>query len=289
MKTLLSFLFFAALSLPTLAQFRYAPDKPQVGQTVSFTYTPQGPLATDSTIEGRFVRYGAPTMMHLSRTATVSLTRQGTDFVGQLYIPQKDVSGAMLLFRNSRQPKRTDLNKNLLYVIPIYDATGRLVPHATGGQASVFTRANFLYEAGGRPDPNRVVALYEQELKEYPDAQPLYWSDYLAALIRQKKPGYGPKVKTGIESYIASRPAPTAAELTAAAQLYESMGDFASRTDEKTGPGWFISAERPRDGHSQPTRLDPPESDVSGIRHRVSQLVASTPAGGWYDRWLFQK
>lgn len=228
MKTLLSFIFFTVISLPTLAQFRYAPDKPQVGQTVSFTYTPQGtPLATDSTIEGRFVRYGAPAMMHLSRTATVSLTRQGTNFVGQLYIPQKDVSGAMLLFRNSKQPKRTDLNKNLLYVIPIYDATGKLVPHATGGQASVFTRANFLYEAGGRPDPNRVVALYEQELKEYPDAQPLYWSDYLAALIRQKKPGYGPKVKTGIESYIASRPAPTAAELTATAQLYESMGDFA--------------------------------------------------------------
>ena len=222
------------LPLPALAQFRYSPDKPQVGQTVSFTYSPQQtPLATDSTIEGRYVRYGAPATMHLSRPTTVTLVRQGNDFVGEVYIPKKNVAGAMLLFRSTKQPKRIDLNKNLLYVIPVVDATGRLVPHATGGQASVFTRANFLYEAGSRPDPNRVVALYEQEIKDYPDLQPLYWSDYLTALVRQKKPGYGPKVKASIESYIASRPTPTAAELTAAAQLYESMGDFAKANAQR--------------------------------------------------------
>lgn len=226
--------FLSTLSLPVSAQFCYSPDKPQVGQTVSFTYTPQGtPLATDSTIEGRYVRYGAPAMMHLSRPTTVTLVRQGGDFVGEVYIPKKDVAGTMLLFRNSKQPKRIDLNKNLLYVIPVTDATGKLVPHATGGQASVFTRANFLYEAGSRPDPNWVVTLYEQELRNNPNAQPLYWSDYLAALVRQKKPGYGPKVKAGIESYIASRPTPTAAELTAAAQLYESMGDFARANTQR--------------------------------------------------------
>ncbi|HLL95973.1 MAG TPA: redoxin family protein [Spirosoma sp.] len=215
------------LAQPGPAQFRYSPDKPQVGQTVSFTYTPQGTLATDSTIEGRYMRYGAPATMHLSRPVTVKLVRQGGYFVGEVFIPKKDVAGTMLLFRNSRQPTRTDLNKGLLYTIPVYDASGKLLPHATGGQASVFTRSNFLYEAGSRPDPNRVVALYEQELNEYPDGQPLYWADYFAALVRQKKPGYGPKVKAGIESYLASRPTPTAAELTAAAQLYESMGDFA--------------------------------------------------------------
>ena len=220
--------------LPVLAQFCYSPDKPQIGQTVSFTYSPQQtPLATDSTIEGRYVRYGAPATMHLSLPATVTLVRQGSDFVGELRIPKKDVAGMMLLFRNSRQSKRIDLNKNLLYVIQVVDATGKLLPHATGGQASVFTRANFLYEAGSRPDPNRVVALYEQEIKDNPDLQPLYWSDYLASLVRQKKPGYGPKVKAGIESYISSRSTPTAAELTAAAQLYESMGDFAKANAQR--------------------------------------------------------
>ena len=208
-------------------QFQYSPENLQPGKPVSFTYTPQGtPLAADSTIEGRYVFYGAPTSMHLSHATTARLIRQGNSFVGQLFIPQRDVAGAMFLFRNSKQQNRTDLNKGKLYVIQMCDADCRPLPHTTAGQASVFTRTNFLYEAGSRPDPNRVVALYEVELRQNPNLQAQYWSDYLAAQIRQRKPGYGPKVKAGIESYLASRPTPTAAELTTGAQLYESMGDF---------------------------------------------------------------
>jgi thiol-disulfide isomerase/thioredoxin len=209
------------------AQICYSPATPQVGQTVSFTYTPQGTaLASDSTIEGRYVRYGAPSTMQLSRPTTVTLVRQGKEYVGQVFIPKKDAAGILLLFRNSKQPQRTDLAGGHLYMIPVYDADGRLVPHAMGGQASVYTRTNFIYEAGGRPDPNWVAALYEYEIRKNPDLHSLYWSDYLAALVKQKKPGYGPKVKAGIESYLASRTAPTTNELNAAIQLYESMGDF---------------------------------------------------------------
>ncbi|GAB3989349.1 hypothetical protein GCM10028807_14060 [Spirosoma daeguense] len=194
---------------------------------VSFTYTPQTtPLANDSTLEGRYVRYGAPNMMHISRPTTLTLVRQGRDFVGEIYIPKKDVMGTMLFFRNSSQPKRTDLNKGQLYVIPVHDAAGKILPHAVGGQASVFTRSHFLNETGTRFDPNWVVTLFQHELAMNPDLQSFYWSDLLATQIKQRKPGYGPSVKAGIESYLASRTAPTAAELTAAAQLYESMGDF---------------------------------------------------------------
>ncbi|MCX6215919.1 TlpA disulfide reductase family protein [Spirosoma sp.] len=208
-------------------QFCFSPERPQLGQVVSFTYTPQTtPLASDSTLEGRYVRYGAPNVIQLSQPTTVKLVRHGNDFVGELFIPRKDVAGMMLLFRNSSQPKRTDLNNGQLYVIPVSDASGRIVPHATGGQASVFTRSHFLYESGARPDPNWVVTLYEHELAQNPNLHPFYWSDLLAAQVKQKKAGYGPKVKAGIESYLASRPTPTTAELTTAAQLYESLGDF---------------------------------------------------------------
>lgn len=214
-------------SLPAFAQFCYSPEKPQIGRPVSFTYEPQvTSLAADSTLEGRYVRYGAPHTMAQSRPMTVKVVRQGNSFVGELPAPNKDVAGMMLLFRNSKQPQRLDLNNGQLYAIPVYDAGGQPVPHAVAGQASVFTRTHFLYEVGGRPDPNRVVALYEEELRQHPDLRPLYWSDHLAALVKQKKPGYGPVVKAGIDAYLASRPTPSTAELTAAAQLYESMGDF---------------------------------------------------------------
>ncbi len=223
----------------TQAQFRYAPVAPQVGQVVSFTYTPQGtPLATDSLVEARFVRYGAPAVMSLSQPAGIKLVRQGADYVGQLTLPRTNVSGMMLLFRNPQQPRRVDLNRGLLYAIPVCDDKGCPLPHALGGQASVFTRSHFLYESDARSDLNRVVQLYELELAEHPDLRPLYWSDYLAALVKQRKPGFGPKVDAGIRSYLASRPKPTLAELTTAAQLYESMGDFtkanAVREQQKT-------------------------------------------------------
>ena len=224
---LFGLLVFTVVYLPATAQFCFSPERPQVGQVVSFTYSPQTtPLAKDSTLEGRYVRYGAPNLMHLSRPTSLTLVRKGSDYVGEVFIPKKDVAGLMLLFRDSKLLQRTDVNNGQFYVIPVCDAAGRLVPHATGGQASVFTRSHFLYEASARPDPNWVVTLYEHELLQNPDLRPLYWADLLAAQIKQKKPGYGPKVKAGIDAYLASRPTPTTAELTAATQLYESMGDF---------------------------------------------------------------
>lgn len=228
-KLLLSLTLLISTAVSATAQFCFSPERPLVGQVVSFTYSPQTtPLATDSMLEGRYVRYGAPGMMHISQPTTVTLVRQGNDYVGELYIPKKDVMGTMLYFRNSNQPRRTDVNKGQCYVIPVCDASGRTVPHATGGQASVFTRTHFMSEAGTRPDPNWTVTLYEHELVQHPDLRPLYWSDHLAALVKQRKPGYGPKVKSGIDAYLASRPTPTPDELTAAARLYESIGDLAS-------------------------------------------------------------
>src|SRR4051812_6146229 len=107
MRSTLSFFCFllVATYLPADAQFCFSPEKPQVGQPVSFTYSPQTtPLAKDSTLEGRYVRYGAPNMMQLSRPATVTLVRQGNDYVGQLPASAKEVTGTMLLFRNSKLP-----------------------------------------------------------------------------------------------------------------------------------------------------------------------------------------
>ncbi len=215
------------LSLTAAAQFQFAPALPQPGQTVSLTYTPAGtPLATDSTLEARFVRYGSPDQMRLSQPTTLTLVRQGNAYAGELKLPSKDVAGLMMLFRNRQQPRRIDANKGQLYVIPLADKTGQPLPHATGGQASVFTRTGLLSEAGVRPSPDYVVTLYEQEQARYPDLRPQYWSDYYAALIKQRKPGYAPKVKASIEAYLAAQKPPTTVDLTRAALLYESMGDF---------------------------------------------------------------
>ncbi|MBD2756825.1 redoxin family protein [Spirosoma validum] len=221
-NSFLCLLFGLTASLPVAAQFCASPEKPQLGQVVSFTYTPPSTSSLkDSIIEGRYIRYGSPAVMHISRSTAIKLVRQGNDYVGQLPPAQKDVTGTVLLVKNAQSPQKVDL-----YPVLMYDATGQVVPNAIGGQASIFTRTHFLYDVGSRPDPNQVVGLYERELRQHPDLRPLYWSDYLAAVIKQRKPGYGPKVKASIEAYLASRTPPTAAEIAAGAQLYESMGDF---------------------------------------------------------------
>jgi len=215
--------------LPSIAsaQFQFAPALPQPGQMVSLTYTPAGtPLATDSTLEARFVRYGSPDQMRLSQPTTLTLVRQGNVYAGEVKLPPKEIAGLMMLFRNRQQPRRIDANKGRLYVIPLTNEAGQLLPHTTGGQASVFTRTGLLAEAGVRPNPDYVVTLYEQELARNPDLKPQYWSDYYAALIKQRKPGYAPKVKASIEAYLASQNPPTTTDLTNAARLYESIGDF---------------------------------------------------------------
>ncbi len=222
------------LSLTASAQFQFAPALPQPGQVVSLTYTTAGtPLATDSTLEARFVRYGSPGQMRLSQPTTLTLVRQGNVYAGELKLPTKDIAGLMMLFRNRQQPRRIDANKGQLYVIPLADETGQLLHHATGGQASVFTRTSLLAEAGVRPNPDYVVTLYEQELAQNPDLKPQYWADYYAALIKQQKPGYAPKVKADIEAYLAAQKPPTTADLTNAARLYESMGDFKNATVQR--------------------------------------------------------
>ncbi|RIV18547.1 TlpA family protein disulfide reductase [Fibrisoma montanum] len=227
-KAVYSLLLSVAVVLPATAQFKFSPEKPQLGQVVSFTYTPQRtPLAGDTTLEGRYVRYNDPGSIKFSKGIPVPLVRQGDSFTGQLPAQRAGTAGMMIAFRNAKAAKRTDLNNGRLYSIPFYDGKDCLVPHALGGQASVFSRTGFMYDLDGRADPNWLVLLYEWELIQYPEHKPQYWSDYALAMIKQRKPGYGPKVKAYIDAYLTSRPEPTADELTRASGLYEQMGDFA--------------------------------------------------------------
>ena len=94
--------------------------------------------------------------------------------MGKVTIPKKDAAGIMMLFRSKKTPQRIDVNRGQLYAIPVYDSTGsgQLIPHAMGGQASVFMRSNFLYEANGKPDLNHIVTLYERETRPTPRSAP---------------------------------------------------------------------------------------------------------------------
>lgn len=228
MKTWFPLLLVVA-GWPAAAQFRYVPDRPQTGQPVSFTYVPAGtPLAADTVLSAQYVRYGAPNTLTKSQPVPLALTRQNGAFVGRIPPQNEPLSGVLLAFLTTKSPKRTDLNGGKLYAVPFADAGGQLRPHGLAGQASVLTRTNFIFGLGGRPDPNQVVQLYEQEIAQFPDNRPTYWADYVTALMSQKKPRYVATAKAAIQSYLSSRPKPTADELTTAGRLYAELGDPAA-------------------------------------------------------------
>ncbi len=223
-----SFVFLLALITSTgiAQQFRYMPERPVPGDVVSFTYTPGAALAKEALIEGRYVRYAGPATMRLSQPTTATAIRQGNDFVGELALPKKNVSGIVMAFQSKANKDLTDHNNGHLYPIPLYDSTGAMQPHALGGQASVQTRTAFPYSLKIKTDWNWVIQKYEQEIQQFPASRGHYWADLIAAQIRQQKPNAKKTALATIAAYLNSRtPNPTPEDLTNAALLYEQLSE----------------------------------------------------------------
>lgn len=216
--------------LPATAQMVFFPEKPRPGQPISVTYTPTGtPLASETAVTGQFLRYGVPQYMYARRPTALVLSREGDVFTGLIPASRGrdslNTTGFVLAFRSAQSPTIVDHNQSRLYAIPLYDADGSLLPHALGGQATVYTRTSFTYDHGGQPDPVRSFAIYEQEMDCFPQNRPLYWADQLATLLKQKKPGFQAKIRTGIDTYLASQPDPTIDDLKKACNLFEQIAD----------------------------------------------------------------
>ncbi|MEZ0610216.1 TlpA family protein disulfide reductase [Fibrella sp. WM1] len=244
---------FLLTTSPLLAQFRYTPERPQPGDVVSFTYTPTTTLANETAIEGRYVRYGSPLVMRLSQPETATAVRVGNTVMGELKVPKKDVAGLLMAFQSKGKPTLIDHNNTHFYPIMLYTADGKVQPHATGGQASVMVRTAFPYAMKIKPDWAWTVGQYERELQQNPTTRPLYWADLILAKMRQAESGpvtaapavarrgatkrapvgrattqtnFRQTALADIATYLDSqKPAPSPADLTTAAQLYEQLSE----------------------------------------------------------------
>lgn len=228
MKTTLiaSVVLWAVATLSTTAQVRFNPEKPQAGQTVTFAYTPKGtPLENESDVTCQVMYYGAPSFMRKSRPKPIALTRQGDTWTGSLSLADS-TTGAAIAFLGPRGTKKQDHNNAALYTVMVRNADGRPVRHAQAGLASVYT-GPFLYTMGGQADPDKTLAMYDQEVSAYPESKNDYWSARLFTYARQRKDGYQTTIKQGVDEYMAGKTAPTVADLISAGQLYEMAGDKA--------------------------------------------------------------
>ena len=228
----LALLSFCLAALTGWAQqFRYVPERPKPGDVLSFTYVPGAVLAKETVIQGTYVRYGSPLAMRLSQPATATAIQEGNAVMGDLILPSTNVSGLVMAFRSKANKLVTDHNNGHFYPVLLYDTTGKLLPHAVGGQASVLTRTAFPYELNITPDWAWAVQQYEKEINRFPANRALYWADLISAQIRQNKPGAKATALTNIDAYLKSRtPNPTPTDLNEAARLYEQLSQPALAT-----------------------------------------------------------
>ncbi len=220
-------LLWAAVPLSVTAQVRFTPEKPQVGQTVTFVYTPKGtPLENESTVTCQAVSYGAPSPNGgFLQPKPVGLTREGDTWTGSLPLTDS-TAGVALAFAGLKEGKKQDHNESALYTVAVHKADGKPVRYAQGGLASVYN-GPFLYMVGGQADLDKTMALYEREVSDYPASKGDYQMAMLMLCGRQRKDGYQDKIKQGLDAYLAGKPNPTTNDLMAASQLYAMAGDKA--------------------------------------------------------------
>ncbi|MEZ0610215.1 TlpA family protein disulfide reductase [Fibrella sp. WM1] len=229
-RYLTPFLFLLSVT-PVLGQFRFTPDRPKIDGSVSFTYTPTGPLVGETDIQAVFLRYGSPTQMRLSQSETAPAAQVGAAFVGTIKIPFKEVAGLLVAFQSRNNPALIDHNNAHFYPILLYSKTGTVLPHAIGGQASVLMRTSFPYLLKVKPDWAWAVGQYEQEIAQHPATRSLYWADLVRAKLRegqqgQTRPDYRQTCLADIDAYLTSEAANlTPADLRAAAELYTQLNE----------------------------------------------------------------
>ncbi len=210
-------------------RLRYVPTQPMPGQVLSFTYTPGPLLANQPSVQAVSVRYNNPLSMRVSQPAVATAVRQGADWTGDIILPKTNVAGLVLVFQSQTNPTLTDHNNGHFYPVFLHDSSGRMMPHALGGQASVLTRTAFPYALKLKPDWTWAVAQYERELAAFPANRPQYWADVVAAQIRQNNPGAKNAALARIDTYLKSHP-PTPDDLTNAARLYTQLNEPALAT-----------------------------------------------------------
>ncbi|GAA4465306.1 hypothetical protein GCM10023189_45690 [Nibrella saemangeumensis] len=229
MKTsfLHSFLFLLILCLPAAAQVEFTPSKPLAGQTVRFVYTPKGtPLADELTVQCQAMYYGSPDFMKLSRPKTVTLTRQGATWTGELALPE-GAAGVAIAFVGSGHPVKVDNNQSVLYTAMVCDASGKPVPYAFGGLGELFRGHGYLYTVGAETNITHAISSYKQEIEMYPSSKNAYWASILFAYVEQREEGYKEKIRRETDSYVAGKKELTSRELLNLIRLSDLIGDKA--------------------------------------------------------------
>jgi thiol-disulfide isomerase/thioredoxin len=157
----------------------FDPPKPQAAGPVTITYDPRGTdLALASAVDMVVYSY----VKEMPTASLVPMTKKDSAWTAVL-TPEAKSRGAVLKFQSGED---VDSNRKKGYVLPLYDAQGKLVAGHWGGLAEAYNSWGS-YFAGMDRDQDLALQYFEKEFAANPDLKREYLSPFLSLIAQLKK------------------------------------------------------------------------------------------------------
>lgn len=204
----------------------FIPAKPQIGQTVEFSYNPAGgKLAKETALKASLLFFDSK-IASRPTAVPIPLKKAGAYWEGVFEMPfEGENAGAMLVFRDV-SGKITDTNGGKGYVAFVRSATGTPVPKSRAVLSIALGIAAKNPTLKLIPDRRYQLSLFEQEFTSNPELKTIYIGYYLTALSESKKEGYKELINRELEALIASREELRLADLMLLVNNYKQIGEY---------------------------------------------------------------
>lgn len=227
MKKVQLLIFTTQFLLTTaFAQVVFIPAKPQIGETVEFSYNPAGGKLAKETVLKALLLFFDSKIASRPTAVPIPLKKAGTYWEGVFEMPfEGENAGAMVVFRDV-SGKITDTNGGRGYVAFVHSANGTPLPKSRAVLSIALGTAAKNPTLKLTPDRLYQLSLFEQEFTSNPELKSFYKGYYLTALSESKKEGYKELINRELEALIASGEELRLADLMLLVNNYKQIGEY---------------------------------------------------------------
>jgi thiol-disulfide isomerase/thioredoxin len=200
MKTkFILFLLSVLITFSAFSQtFTYTPQHPKAGDKVSFTYNPKGAAFTGKGSIS-FAVYHFNVLDNKNGTIDVTTSQKAGNYTGSFEVP----ATAHLMALQIAEGENKDNNKQKGFLIPVHDATGKLVAGSKMAESNVFAGMGDYY-LGIDPNTEKALASIEEEWNTNSAIRNKIMPQYMGLLNRVKKQEAAPQIEKIINDALAT-------------------------------------------------------------------------------------
>jgi len=225
-KALLLVLVTEFLMSITFAQVVFIPAKPQIGETVEFSYDPRGgKLAKEPVLKASILFFDNKTTSKPT-SVPIPVKKEGNYWQGSFEMSSdEEAAGALLIFKDLTG-KIIDTNLGKGYSVLRHDGVGTPLPKSRAALSIALNNATKNPALKLSPDKLYQISLFEQEFASNPHLKSTHLGYYLTALSESKSGDYKEKINRELEELIASQPELKLSKLMLIVLNYKQIGEY---------------------------------------------------------------